>query len=161
MLLYLDNAVSVGPNSRAGLRRERGLNENFARELLELHTLGVNGGYSQDDVRELAKILTGWTVPPRTARVVPVQSVGSEHDAFRFVPNVHEPGDKQLLGRTIRESGEREGLEALLLLSQTPATAISSPPNWSGIRRRHAAAVGGAGDRQSVSRHRRRSRGGC
>ncbi|GIL40382.1 DUF1800 domain-containing protein [Roseiterribacter gracilis] len=123
MLLYLDNAASVGPNSRAGIRRERGLNENFARELLELHTLGVNGGYTQNDVRELAKILTGWTIPPRAARMGPLLAAGGEKAAFRFVPNVHEPGDKQLLGATIRESGEREGLEALLFLSQHPATA--------------------------------------
>jgi uncharacterized protein (DUF1800 family) len=118
MLLYLDNAVSIGPNSRAGIRRERGLNENFARELLELHTLGVDGGYTQNDVRELAKILTGWTIPPKNRAGGP-----GEYGAFRFVPNVHEPGDKQLLGRTIRESGEREGLEALTLLAQHPATA--------------------------------------
>ena len=61
MLAYLDNARSLGPNSRAGKRSGRGLNENLAREILELHTLGVNGGYSQTDVREFAKILTGWT----------------------------------------------------------------------------------------------------
>jgi uncharacterized protein (DUF1800 family) len=127
MLLYLDNAVSVGPQSRAGLRRERGLNENFARELLELHTLGVAGGYTQDDVRELAKILTGWTVPRRADRMGPLQRAfvggSSESDAFRFVPNVHEPGDKRLLGRTIRESGEAEGIEALTMLAQHPSTA--------------------------------------
>ena len=63
MLLYLDNAISVGPDSRFGQQRQRGLNENLAREILELHTLGVNGGYTQGDVREFAKILTGWSNP--------------------------------------------------------------------------------------------------
>ena len=62
MLLYLDNALSIGPSSRAGQRRSRGLNENLAREILELHTLGVDGGYAQDDVRALAMILTGWSI---------------------------------------------------------------------------------------------------
>ena len=66
MLLYLDQTRSIGPNSPAGLRQERGLNENYARELMELHTLGVEGGYRQDDVRALAAMLTGWsTVLPR------------------------------------------------------------------------------------------------
>jgi uncharacterized protein (DUF1800 family) len=63
MLIYLDNSVSTGPNSLIGKRRNRGLNENLAREILELHTLGVNGGYSQDDITSLAKIITGWTIP--------------------------------------------------------------------------------------------------
>ncbi|MSO66132.1 MAG: DUF1800 family protein [Alphaproteobacteria bacterium] len=62
MLAYLDNAVSFGPNSMAGVRRGVGLNKNLAREILELHTLGVNGGYGQDDVFDLAKILTGWGI---------------------------------------------------------------------------------------------------
>lgn len=123
MLLYLDNAVSIGPGSRAGIRRERGLNENYARETLELHTLGVGGGYTQDDVRELAKILTGWTIPRKNQKVGLVAMGGSERDAFRFVPAVHEPGDKKLLGRTFRESGEGEGVEALSMLAQHPATA--------------------------------------
>src|SRR5688572_27019836 len=62
MLLYLDNAQSIGPNSKLGRRKEAGLNENLARELMELHTLGIDGGYNQDDVQSLAKILTGWTI---------------------------------------------------------------------------------------------------
>src|SRR5437763_1360382 len=64
MLLYLDNAQSIGPESRAGQRAKRGINENLARELMELHTLGVDGGYSQEDVTQLARILTGWSVVP-------------------------------------------------------------------------------------------------
>ena len=68
MLMYLDNARSVGPDSRAGRRRQMGLNENLAREVLELHTLGVDGGYDQDDVEALAAILTGWTVTGEPGR---------------------------------------------------------------------------------------------
>ena len=64
MLLYLDNAQSMGPNSVAGINRDKGLNENFAREILELHTLGVRTGYTQDDVTNFAKVLTGWTILP-------------------------------------------------------------------------------------------------
>jgi uncharacterized protein (DUF1800 family) len=78
MLLYLDNATSVGPNSRAGTRRGKGLNENLARELMELHTLGVDGGYTQSDVTELAKILTGWTIhrPGQPQRAIAAQRRG-------------------------------------------------------------------------------------
>jgi uncharacterized protein (DUF1800 family) len=114
MLLYLDNALSIGPSSRIGVTRERGLNENLAREILELHTLGVDGGYTQADVRALAMILTGWSV----ARL-------EEPDpgSFRFRPLAHEPGDKTLLGRRFAEGGEREGIEALKMLARQPATA--------------------------------------
>jgi uncharacterized protein (DUF1800 family) len=111
MLLYLDNAQSMGPQSRAGLRRERGLNENLARELLELHTLGVNGGYSQADVSETARLLTGWTV----------RLQGGDGRAS-FQPALHQPGPKTVLGRRYPE-----GPEALDLLLQDlalhPATA--------------------------------------
>ena len=114
MLVYLDNAQSMGPNAPVGRRRGRGLNENLAREILELHTLGVDGGYSQDDVRALAAILTGWTI----ARP---GSPGSGR--FAFVPAMHEPGDKTLLGVRYREAGEEEGLAALAALARHPATA--------------------------------------
>jgi len=90
MLLYLDNAQSVGPRSRAGSRRDRGLNENLARELLELHTLGVDGGYTQADVTETARLLTGWTVRANGA-------------GTSFVDAVHEPGRKTVLGRSYPE----------------------------------------------------------
>ncbi|HJT06327.1 MAG TPA: DUF1800 domain-containing protein [Stellaceae bacterium] len=114
MLLYLDNAISVGPESRVGLRGGKGLNENLGRELLELHTLGVDGGYTQADVESLARILTGWSV----ARL-------NEPDSgrFRFRPIVHQPGAKLLLGRTYAEAGEAEGQAALLDLAHHPATA--------------------------------------
>jgi uncharacterized protein (DUF1800 family) len=101
MLLYLDQAQS----------NNRGLNENYARELMELHTLGVNGGYTQTDVRELARILTGWTVDLR----------GGE--AFRFAERLHDRGDKTLLGRSFVNQGEAEGQEAIRLLARHPATA--------------------------------------
>lgn len=110
MLLYLDNAQSMGPDSRAGQRRGRGLNENLARELLELHTLGVNAGYSQADVTETARLLTGWTV-----------RYGSD-GAAQFEPALHQPGPKTILGKTYAEGPE--ALAALLTdLARHPATA--------------------------------------
>ena len=113
MLLYLDNAISVGPDSRFGKQRQRGLNENLAREILELHTLGVNGGYTQGDVREFAKILTGWSI----ARLE--EGGGS----YRYYEPIHQPGDKVLLGVRYAEAGEREGETALLALARHPSTA--------------------------------------
>ena len=101
MLLYLDQAQS----------NSRGLNENYARELMELHTLGVNGGYTQNDVRELARILTGWTVDLR----------GGE--GFRFAERLHDRGDKTLLGRSYANQGIEEGQEAIRFLARHPATA--------------------------------------
>jgi uncharacterized protein (DUF1800 family) len=109
MLLYLDNAQSIGPDSRAGRRRERGLNENLARELLELHTVGVNGGYTQADVTELARLLTGWTVAREGVRT-------------EFIAAWHQPGPKQVLGRRYEEGPE--AVDALFDdLSRRPATA--------------------------------------
>jgi len=114
MLFYLDNVQSFGPDSRGGQRRGKGLNENLAREILELHTLGVNGGYTQDDVIALAKIITGWTLD---------RSSLDTRVAYRFQPLLHEPGSKRLLGRTFEENGEQEGVDALTMLAQHPATA--------------------------------------
>ncbi|WP_044562221.1 DUF1800 family protein [Azospirillum sp. B4] len=114
MLAYLDNAISAGPDSLAGIRRQRGLNENLGRELLELHTLGVDGGYSQTDVRELARILTGWSIAAERDR---------DTGTFLFRPNLHEPGDKVLLGQRYDEDGMGEGLLALQRLARHPATA--------------------------------------
>src|SRR5690606_24091264 len=102
MLLYLDNTRSIGPHSLAGKRGKKGLNENLARELLELHTLGVDGGYSQQDVQEMAKMLTGWTVN------IIKGLHGKEAGAFHFARLMHEPGSKTLLGKTYPESGENE-----------------------------------------------------
>ena len=117
MLVYLDQMRSLGPNSQIGKRRKAGLNENYARELMELHTLGVNGGYDQADVEALAKILTGWTVGGLT------RGNAREIVPFRFEPTIHEPGDKVLLGRKILGGGEDEGREAIRLLTRHPSTA--------------------------------------
>jgi uncharacterized protein (DUF1800 family) len=116
MLLYLDNARSIGPNSFAGLRRDKGLNENLAREILELHTLGVRTGYSQDDVTNFAKVITGWSiVPPRQS-----PDHGGE---FTFNPRMHEPGTHQVIGNDYEDRGFEQGRAVLLTLARSPATA--------------------------------------
>ena len=128
MLFYLDNFTSIGPDSLAAERArkraefsnnpaakagaDRGLNENYGRELMELHTLGVNGGYTQQDVTQAAKVFTGWTIEK------PFQGGG-----FTFEENRHEPGPKVVLGQQIAAAGEREGLEVLHMLATSPATA--------------------------------------
>ncbi len=138
MMFYLDNWLSVGPDSEVGLgiaprygknnhghshgpqtppakgkgKAASGLNENYGRELMELHTLSVNGGYSQKDVTEVAKVFTGWTIEQ------PKKGGG-----FRFDPRMHEPGSKIVLGHKIKEDGEKEGLEVLRLLARNPKTA--------------------------------------
>jgi uncharacterized protein (DUF1800 family) len=127
MLVYLDNAQSIGPDSIAAQRAEQamargldaqkkkvreGLNENYARELMELHTVGVNGGYTQTDVVQAARVLTGWTVdrPLNEAE-------------FTFNPNRHEPGTKKVMDQKFKDSGEKEGRELLHMLAMRPATA--------------------------------------
>ena len=136
MLFYLDNWLSVGPNSAQALgipmrpgrahgrkrppqaqrnnpgKRTSGLNENYGRELLELHTLSVNGGYSQRDVTETAKVFTGWTIDKP-----------AEGGGFKFDPRMHEPGVKFVLGRRIKPKGQEEGLEVLHRLATSPKTA--------------------------------------
>lgn len=109
MLYYLDNDGSVGPNSPYGLRSKRGLNENLARECLELHTLGLASRYTQADVTSFARILTGWSVD------------GGANPGFLFRRDWHEPGDKTLLGETFPE-GEAGGMAALKFLARHPAT---------------------------------------
>ncbi len=122
MLFYLDNAASIGPDSFAGLRTGKGLNENLGREILELHTLGVDGGYTQDDVIALAKIITGWSVGWQMGAVAQ-RLTGAKIDAsFGFYPMRHEPGSKTLLGRTYPE-GYEGGIAALTDLAHHPATA--------------------------------------
>ena len=122
MLLYLDQAQSIGPSSRAGVRaaerqqRQRGLNENLAREILELHTLGVRSGYTQADVTEFARALTGWTLPGDEA-LEPGAST------FRFVPALHEPGARTVLGRSYGDAGEQQARAILHDLATSPATA--------------------------------------
>lgn len=116
MLLFLDNTGSVGPNSPAGQRRGRGLNENLGREVLELHTLGVGGGYGQDDVGALARILTGWTVAGQDGRL-------GRPGAAAFNANAHEPGPLTLLGRSYADEGAGQLEAALRDLAGRPATA--------------------------------------
>ena len=159
MLFYLDNWLSVGPNSDAALghsrtmpvtaarppardrpSRERqaqaesnGLNENYGRELMELHTLSVNGGYSQQDVTEVARVFTGWTIDKP-----------NDGGGFHYEPRMHEPGDKIVLGHRIKPKGEEEGSEVLHLLAHQPAdralhfaeagqrfVSDNPPPPWS------------------------------
>jgi uncharacterized protein (DUF1800 family) len=116
MLFFLDNQQSLGPDSRAGQNRKRGLNENLAREIMELHTLGVGGGYSQDDVTSLARILTGWTFAGR-------QGLLGTPGSFVFNANAHEPGPQRLLGRIYRDDGVAQGETALADIARHPSTA--------------------------------------
>ncbi len=111
MLTYLDNAGSFGPGSPAGLQRNKGLNENLARESLELHTVSPAAGYTQADVTSYARILTGWSVA----------NGEKEPAGFRFRPHMHEPGEQTLMGR-IMPAGEEGGVAALALLANHPAT---------------------------------------
>jgi uncharacterized protein (DUF1800 family) len=125
MLLYLDNSTSTGPDSIAAEKQKQraalgkaakatppGLNENYARELMELHTLGVNGGYTQKDITEVAKVFTGWTVDKQ-----------ARGGGFKFDETRHEPGKKLVLGKKIKEKGQKEGLQLLHMLATSPATA--------------------------------------
>ncbi len=141
MLFYLDNWLSVGPNSMRALgipdrppmrpygpygrprrfpppnpnakrKSNSGLNENYGRELLELHTLSVNGGYSQRDVTEVAKVFTGWTIEKP-----------NDGGGFKYEPRMHEPGPKFVLGHRIKPKGEGEGREVLHMLATSPQTA--------------------------------------
>jgi uncharacterized protein (DUF1800 family) len=166
MLGYLDNVLSIGPDSIAGRRlgRRAGLNENLARELLELHTVGVDAGYTQADVRELAKLLTGWSVGRAggplaggRAGVMPA-AVG----AFHFYPELHQPGPKTLLGQHFHdEDDEREGLAALRFLANHPATAehiarklvrhfVADDPPPAAVARIARVFAGTAGDLRAV-----------
>jgi len=116
MLHYLDNAQSVGPDSPAGRNGKRGLNENLAREIMELHTLGVGGGYVQADVTEFARALTGWSVVGPDGRLGPP-------GAFAFNANAHEGGARPLLGRSYEDQGFAQGRAMLDDLARSPATA--------------------------------------
>lgn len=162
MLTYLDNAVSIGPNSNGAKRaqsrgRNRGLNENYARELLELHTVGVDGPYDQQDVEQLARILTGWSL--RGMRGANSQDA----PGFVFREQLHEPGSKTLLGKHYPETGEAEGIEAIRDLCQHPATArfvatklaqhfVSDAPPESAIQRIEQVFVSTRGDLREVAR---------
>jgi uncharacterized protein (DUF1800 family) len=123
MLFYLDNWLSVAPGyqPRRG-KAASGLNENYARELMELHTLGVDGGYTQQDVTELARILTGWTIAPARARRGE-QAARDPASLFAFDPERHDAGTKTWLGHTVGPAGIAEGEFALDVLARHPATA--------------------------------------
>jgi uncharacterized protein (DUF1800 family) len=116
MLIYLDNAQSIGPGSVAGINRDKGLNENFAREVLELHTLGVRSVYTQDDVTNFAKVLTGWTILPTVNN--------PEHGGeFVYLKRAHEPGPQTVIGKAYDDSGAEQGRAVLTDLARHPATA--------------------------------------
>jgi len=116
MLLYLDNAQSIGPNSIAGINRDKGLNENLAREILELHTLGVRTVYTQDDVTSFAKVLTGWTI----RQTVTDPDHGGE---FVYIKRAHEPGPQTVISKEYDEDGTGQGRAVLADLARHPATA--------------------------------------
>src|SRR5579883_3048195 len=116
MLFYLDNAMSVSPDAvmpGRGKKKAQGLNENYGRELMELHTLGVDGGYTQQDVREVARCFTGWTIGDLRQGAY-----------FRFNPRTHDDGEKHVLGVTIPAGGgQSDGYKVIEILSKQPATA--------------------------------------
>lgn len=116
MLFFLDNQQSLGPDSRAGQNRKRGLNENLAREIMELHTLGVGGGYTQEDVTSLARIITGWTFAGRQGQL-------GAPGSFVFNANAHQPGQQRLLGKTYEATGLAQGEAALADIARHPSTA--------------------------------------
>ena len=116
MLIYLTNTASMGANSIAGINRTLGLNENLAREILELHTLGVRTGYDQDDVIRFANVLTGWTI-------IPVAGDPVRGNEFIFNPRMHEPGPQRVLGKFYVDTGVEQGRAVLADLARHPATA--------------------------------------
>lgn len=125
MIAFLDNQYSAGKDSelarlaaRRNPKREFGINENLAREILELHTLGVNGGYTQNDVTTFAQIITGWSIGGGKGRLA-----GGIPGRFYFRDNLHEPGAKAFLGKTYYEGGQRQGEAVLADLARHPATA--------------------------------------
>jgi uncharacterized protein (DUF1800 family) len=118
MLIYLNNNISMGPNSTAGINRDRGLNENLGREILELHTLGVRTGYTQDDVISFAKTITGWTI-------YNTNDAPDRGGEFLFHPRFHEPGSQTVMGKAYRNTGGVEQGRAVLTdLARHPATAL-------------------------------------
>lgn len=169
MISYLDNLISMGPNSKVGrlrIRRtgnKKTVNENLAREILELHTVGVNGGYTQKDVVELARVLTGWSHGGLRLRRGPYRDDRPVHGGFEFKPEFHEPGPKTILGKTYRENGVNEGLAVLRDLVRHPSTArfiatklvrhfVSDTPPSGAVRKIAAVFRQTEGDLAAVSR---------
>jgi uncharacterized protein (DUF1800 family) len=140
MLIYLDANRSIGPSTQAAQRRDAGLNENLAREILELHTMGVGSGYSQQDIIEFAKALTGWTIgTPQVARLaglgggqgrqaqraqrVAAQQMQDAVGETVFMEQLHEPGARSVLGRTYGAQGRQQAAAILDDIARHPATA--------------------------------------
>jgi uncharacterized protein (DUF1800 family) len=129
MLLYLDQAQSVGPDSRLGAMaaargRKVGLNENLGREIMELHTLGVRSGYSQSDVTEFARALTGWTVDGLgRGPAARAMGGGGAPGAFHFAEAIHQPGARTIFGKTYDQPGFEQAKAVLHDLAASPATA--------------------------------------
>jgi uncharacterized protein (DUF1800 family) len=156
MLFFLDNLGSMGANSIAGINRSRGLNENLARETLELHTLGVRSGYTQDDVIAFANAYTGWTlVPPGD---------NPEHGGeFSFNPRLHEPGPQKVLGKLYEAEGVEQARDVLRDLAANPATAthlatklatyfVADTPPPTLVERMAKAFLDSSGDLKEVAR---------
>lgn len=155
MLIYLDNQASIGPQSKAGINAKKGLNENLAREILELHTLGVVGGYTQADVTNLAKLITGWTVGNLNQ--------GDDAGRFMFVLNRHEPGQVRVLNATYDGAGLARGEACLAALAKHPSTArhiatklarhfVADPPPPALVQRLETAFRDSGGDLAIVSK---------
>ena len=165
MLLYLDNHLSVGPNSRAArmLARRRtarqvGINENLAREILELHTLGVEGGYTQKDVTTFAEVITGWSIGGNFGALK-----RGEPGKFVFRPEVHEPGAKTVLGKSYSQDDVAQGVAVLRDVAAKAATArfiatklarhfIADDPPLAAVARIEKAFLQGRGDLPTVYR---------
>ena len=156
MMVYLDQPQSIGPNSQAGLRRTSGLNENLAREIMELHSLGADAGYTQADVTEFARALTGWSVGR------PGQGV-ERAGRFMYRPNVHEPGERVIFGRRYADAGESQALQALVDFAASPKTAshiatklaihfVSDQPDTKLVRKLSDAFQRSGGDLSAVAR---------
>ena len=165
MLLYLDNHLSVGPHSQAALRLQRraqprkvGINENLAREILELHTLGVGGGYTQADVTTFAAVITGWSIGGEGGPFA-----GGEPGKFLFRPELHEPGAKRVLGTRYADGGYGQGVAVLRDLAAHRSTArfiatklarhfIADDPPPQAVARLALAFTGSGGDLATVYR---------
>ncbi|MBA3810087.1 MAG: DUF1800 domain-containing protein, partial [Caulobacteraceae bacterium] len=125
MLVFLDNNVSIGPNSPYGLQKKAGLNENLAREILELHTMGVGGGYTQADIIQLARGITGWSTHPTFEHIAYELGgrMGDKPGGFVFHKEWHEPGPATLLGKIYAQAGVDQGDAMLNDLARRPETA--------------------------------------
>ncbi len=170
MLIYLDAARSIGPSTQPAQRRDAGLNENLAREVLELHTLGVGSGYTQEDIVEFAKALTGWTVSgPQTARLASAgrggraQGIATEPGRVIFADLLHEPGVRTVLGKAYGGEGKLQAAAILDMLAIHSATArhvaiklarhfVSDSPPESAIAKLEASFLSSGGDLAALAR---------